>query len=152
MFEQDWWPASVAPETGDAYASTPPLEAKRLIIQQMTTKLFRGNGDALQLSFTVVKQARFNGIPRRKLRLLMPQELGLGKHDAAHLNRCVYGTKNASHIWEDMHAQTLATMGFRRSLAHQSFLPAAEDIAVVAQGEDIAAPGCRRDLARHAGG
>ena len=44
-------------QTDDFYASTPPLEAKRLLLSQMATQRRMEDGRALELSFVDVKKA-----------------------------------------------------------------------------------------------
>ena len=72
------------------------------------------------LSFIDVKKAYFNGIPRRRVHVFLPPELGLGKRSVAHLVRCVYGTRDAGLIWEDCYATSLVAMGFRRGIANNA--------------------------------
>ena len=46
-------------QTDDFYASTPPLEAKRLLLSQMATQRRMEDGRPLELSFVDVKKAYF---------------------------------------------------------------------------------------------
>ena len=83
------------------YAATPPLEAKRLLFSQWSTEQCR-NGERLQLSFVDVKKAYFYGIPDRHLYVRFPAELGMPKNMVGRLVRCMYGTRDAGAIWENM--------------------------------------------------
>ena len=83
--------------TGLFYASTPPLEAKRVLLSELATKRF-SNGKPLQLSFVDVTKAYFNGVPRRDLRVRFPPEMGLGHGMTARLHRCMYGTRDADSV------------------------------------------------------
>ena len=58
------------------FASTPPLEAKKMLFAQFTQERHR-NGKPLRLSFVDVRKAYFNGIPKRPLYMAFPKELGL---------------------------------------------------------------------------
>ena len=71
----------------------------------------------LAVSFVDVRKAYFNGVPRRRLHLFFPKELGLEKGAVAHLKRCVYGARDAGMIWEDCYAHVLVKTGFRRGIA-----------------------------------
>ena len=93
------------------YAATPPLEAKRLLMSERATRRVDNRGRPLGLSFIDVRNAYFNGIPKRQLYLFFPKELGMPKGTVAHLRRCVYGTRDAGMIWEECYATALVSMG-----------------------------------------
>ena len=86
-------------ETGSFYASTPPLEAKRMLLSQFATERTR-DGAALQLSFVDIRKAYFNAIPERSISVCLPPELGLSSKIVGHLRRCMYGTRDAASLWE----------------------------------------------------
>ena len=104
-------------KSDDLFASTLPLEAKRLLLSQLATQRTTKDGRALEVSFIDIKKAYFNGIPKRKLHLYLPREMGLGTKAVAHLRRCVCGTRDAGMIWEETCTQALLDLGFRRGLA-----------------------------------
>ena len=54
-------------KSDDCFASTPPLEAKRLLFGRLATQRKLEDGRALEVSVVDVRKAYFNGIPRRKL-------------------------------------------------------------------------------------
>ena len=85
-------------KTDDVFASTPPLDANRMLISQMATQRRHPNGELLERSFVDVKKAYFNGIPRRRLHLFMPKGMGLGKQAVGLLKKCVYGTRDAGMV------------------------------------------------------
>ena len=78
-------------------ASTPPLEAKRLLFHRLAKERTR-NGKKLRLSFIDVRKAYFNGVPKRPIYMSFPKELGMPSHYVAKLIRCVYGTRDAGAI------------------------------------------------------
>ena len=133
--------------TDDFYASTPPLEAKRMLLSELATRRTLADGRPLEISFVDVKKAYFNGVPKRDLHLFLPKELGLGGKAVAHLRRCVYGTRDAGQIWEYVYAAVLTKMGFRRGLANPCcFHHETRQISVVVHGDDFTALGGRREL------
>ena len=92
-------------QKNDSYfASTPPLEAKRLLFSQFSSKRRVPNGDALELSFVDVKKAYFNAVPVRNVHVQFPKEFGAPKGKVAHLKRCVYGCRDAGLLWEETYA------------------------------------------------
>ena len=96
------------------------------------------DGRDLELHFVDIKKAYFNGIPRRRLHLFVPKELGLHKGAIARLKRCVYGTRDAGMIWEETYAQALLDMGFRRGLSSPCcFFSKDLQVAVVVYGRRV---------------
>ena len=95
------------------YAATPPLEAKRVLFSTWSKQRHRG-GQPLKLHFLDVRKAYFNGRPQRAIYLRLPPELGLGKNIVGKLKRCVYGTRDAGAIWEQVYTRALLDMGFRQ--------------------------------------
>ena len=93
------------------YASTPPLEAKRMLLSEFATQRSK-DGKPLQLSFVDVKKAYFHGIPKRALFVRLPREMGLGPSVVARLDRCMYGTRDAAGIWESCYSNALVAIGF----------------------------------------
>ena len=119
ILELNWWGCELNTyQTAELYASTPPLEAKRLLLSMMATRRTTQDGRPLEISFVDVKKAYFHGVRRRNLHLFPPKELGLGKNATAHLLRCAYGTRDAGQIWEDVYAHALVKMGLRRGVAN----------------------------------
>ena len=88
-------------KSDEFFASTPPLEAKRLLLSQFATERKLSDGRPLEVSFIDIKQAYVNAVPTRKLHLILPREMGLGPKAVVHLRRCVYGTRDAGMLWEE---------------------------------------------------
>ena len=109
---------------GDAsfFAATPPLESKRMLFSQWSTERSR-NGVPVKLSVVDIRKAYFNGKPSRKLFLRLPSELGFPKDLVARLDRCVYGTRDAGAIWEDVYSDVLLKMGFQQGKGSPLLLP-----------------------------
>ena len=91
------------------FAATPPLEAKRMLLSQFSTER-RRRGHNLKLSFIDVQKAYFYGTPSRKIFIRPPVELGLPKHVVMELHRCMYGTRDAGSIWEQVYSDALTGM------------------------------------------
>ena len=91
------------------YASTPPLEAKKLLFSRLAQERRRGS-KLLRLSFLDVKKAYFNGIPRRDVYMTIPKEMGLSTQFVAKQVRCVYGTRDAGAIWEDTYREAFESV------------------------------------------
>ena len=52
------------------------------------------------------------GRPTRNLYVGLPPELGLHRTMLGKLKRCLYGTRDAGHIWESVYGEALIIMGF----------------------------------------
>ena len=128
------------------YASTPPLEAKKLLFSRLAQEKRRGK-EPLRLSFLDVKKAYFNGIPRRDVYMSLPKELGLPSHFVAKQVRCVYGTRDAGAIWEDTYREALESIGFTSGVASPCcFFHKGRGLSVVVHGDDITTLGIDKDL------
>ena len=72
----------------DAFdASTPPLEAKNVLLLQFSSERNR-KGKHLRISFVDIRKAYFNGKPTRNLFMHLPKELGLAPKLVGGLVRC----------------------------------------------------------------
>ena len=99
-----------------------------------------------------IKKAYFNGIPKGKLYLFLPRELGLGK-SVAHLKRCVYGTRDAGMIWEETYSQALVDLCFVRGLSSPCCLFNKQlQVSVGIHGDDFTALGPREGLLAYEAG
>ena len=103
-------------KSSDFYASTPPLEAKRMLFSKYANEPIR-NGEKLQLGFIDVRKTYFNDTPRRHLFMTLPRELGLPNHWVGRQVKYVYGKRDAGPIWEDTYRNALEAMGFLSSKA-----------------------------------
>ena len=132
------------------YASTPPLESKRMLLSEFATKRVAESGMPLQLSFVDIRNAYFNGIPKRNIFVRLPKELGLGAGTVAKLDRCMYGTRDAAGIWETCYSDALTQMGFTAGDAspccfyHQEW-----KVSIVVHGDDFTALGEKSSLDKY---
>ena len=129
------------------FASTPPLEAKRLLFSLMASLQKDKRGNDYELAFIDVKKAYFNATPKRVIHLHPPKELGLPPGYLARLRRCAYGTRDAGLLWEETYSDALADMGFARGIASPCvFFNSSRDLRVVVHGDDFTVMGCRAQL------
>ena len=128
------------------FASTPPLEAKKLLFARFAKERYR-KGESLQLSFVDIRKAYFNGIPKRPVYMALPRELGLPANCVGKLVRCAYGTRDAGAIWEDTYRGALEQMGFQSGIASPCcFFHPARNLHLVVHGDDFTTMGCKADL------
>ena len=128
------------------FASTPPLEAKKLLFARFAQERSR-NGEPLQLGFVDIRKAYFNGIPKRPVYMALPRELGLPSNYVGKLVRCAYGTRDAGAIWEDTYRGALEQMGFRSGIASPCcFYHPDRQLHLVVHGDDFTTMGIQKDL------
>ena len=128
------------------FASTPPLEAKKLLFARYS-KERRRQGKCLQLSFIDIRKAYFNGIPKRPVYMRFPKELGMPSNAVGKLVRCAYGTRDAGAIWEDTYRGALEEMGFESGVASPCcFFHPGRNISLVVHGDDFTSLGVQADL------
>ena len=128
------------------FASTPPLEAKKLLFAEYAKQRTR-DGKPLRLSFIDVRKAYFNGIPKRPLYMAFPKEMGLPSNLVAKQVRCVYGTRDAGAIWEDTYRGALEELGFQSGAASPCcFYHPGRKLSVVVHGDDFTTLGLDGDL------
>ena len=136
-------------KTDEYFASTPPLEAKKLLFSEFsaTARNPAFKSDEYVLSFVDIKKAYFNGKPKRNVHLAFPKELGIADNVCAHLKRCVYGTRDAGAIWEECYASALVDMGFTRGVASPCcFFHSDLRLMVVVHGDDFTCLGPKKNI------
>ena len=85
----------------------------------MATGRTTQDGRPLAISFVdVKKRLTFTAYHVATCMFVFPKELGAGKNATAHLLKCVYGTRDAGQIWEDVYAHALGKMECRRGVAN----------------------------------
>ena len=139
-------------KSDDYFASTPPLEAKRLLFSEYAATARRPDmlDQEIVLSFVDIRKAYFNGVPKRNVHLAFPKELGIPDNYVAHLKRCVYGTRDAGAIWEECYAGALVEMGFTRGVASPCcFYSAARNLRVVVHGDDFTCLGPKAEIVKY---
>ena len=122
------------------YASTPPLEALRLIVSRASTN----DGTNRQLMINDVRRAYFYAKATRDIFIELPAEDDeFGKGDlVGKLNLCLYGTRDAALNWQDTPSQHLIENGFTRGIGFPSvFRHEAKDIWTLVHGDDYLSAG-----------
>ena len=133
-------------KSDEFYASTPPLEAKRMLFSRYSSERTRG-GKALKISFVDIRKAYFNALPKRLLHVFLPKELGVPKDKVGELLRCVYGTRDAGQLWEETYADFLVSIGFIRGIGSPCcFFHPTRNLSVVVHGDDFTCLGVATDL------
>ena len=77
----------------------------------------------------------------------IPKEMGLPSHFVAKQVKCVYGTRDAGSIWEDVYRAALEDIGFESGIASPCcFVHRARGLSVVVHGDDFTALGTDPEL------
>ena len=127
-------------------ASTPPLEGKRMLFARYVCER-RRKGQPLRLSFVDIRKANLNAFPECAIFMRVSKEMGLPPNTEARQVRCVYGTRDAGKLWEDIYAQVLEGLGFDTGVSNPCISHHAErDISIVVHGDDFTALGTDADL------
>lgn len=92
------------------FASTPPLEALKLLLSDFISRRWHTDGNPLQGSFVGIKNAYVHATPVRSMHLSFPWKMGLPKQYCARLLRRVYATRDAGLLWEEWYTSILTQM------------------------------------------
>ena len=126
------------------YASTPPLEALRLIMSKAAT-----DDMDRQLMINDVRRAYFYAQATRELYVELPAEdSASGKGDmVGRLRLCLYGTRDAALNWQDTLSRHLLDIGFERGVGFPSvFVHKQLDIWTLVHGDDYFSAGGGKEL------
>ena len=126
------------------YASTPPLEALKIVLSEIAT----GEREGKVLAFVDVRRAYFYTPARRKVFVeLPPEDYQPGdEHMCGLLRYSLYGTRDAAQNWEEELASTLSGLGLTRGSACPCVWRGRikeEDIVATVHGDDITIGGQR---------
>ena len=101
------------------YASTPPLEALRLIVSHAAT--YPQSGSRRMLMINDVRRAYFYAKIQRDVYIELPKEdPDHGKGLLGKLKLCLYGTRDAAKGWQETLSSHLEGIGFVRGRGHPS--------------------------------
>ena len=120
------------------FSSMPPLEALKVLCSLMVTlKVSRPRKKPLKLRLTDISRAHFYGRSQRDVFVELPAEdAESGK--CGLLQRSMYGTQDASAIWQDDYLQLLMKNGFKKGRAAPSLLyHEGHEIRVLVHGDDF---------------
>ena len=127
------------------YASTPPLEALRLIVSWAATT----GTERREVMINDVRRAYFYAKATRDIYIEIPEEDRKpgDENKLAKLNLCLYGTRDAALNWQETLSEHLIGIGFRRGKGHPSvFEHPVRGIKVLVHGDDYVSAGTPRDL------
>eukprot|EP00959_Pyramimonas_sp_CCMP1952_P350100 7335116-Pyramimonas_sp.AAC.1 len=95
----------------------PPLESLKMLCSMLTTlKVSKGRRKHLKLKLFDISRAHFYGVAKREVYVSLP-EGDQQKGYCALLQRSMYGTQDASAIWQDDYTSLLEQNGFKRGRA-----------------------------------
>jgi hypothetical protein len=127
--------------TDKFFASTPPLEAMRLIMS------IAAESRSSQLRLLDISRAYFNAPARREVYVELPPEAGYGRGYVGLLNKAMYGTRDAAQSWEQTYGEALEQMGFTKGLTSPCVAWCAKrNLAVCVHGDDFFAAGSDQEL------
>ena len=130
------------------YASTPPLEALRLIVSHAASVEENHKGERREIMINDVRRAYFYAKQQRNLFINLPKEdIEAGPDDIGQLLLCLYGTRDAAKEWQKTLTRHLLSIGFSPGKGHPSvFVHKERDIRVLVHGDDYFSSGLSNDL------
>ena len=130
------------------YASTPPLEALRLVVSHAATWDDKKEERRRCIMINDVRRAYFYAVARRDLYIELPEEDPMhGQGMLGKLRLCLYGTRDAAKAWQDTLSAQLAKNGFIRGVGHPSvFHHPKRQIWTLVHGDDYVSAGAPDDL------
>lgn len=127
------------------FASTPPLEALRLLLSHVATGR-RGRHGGRKVMVLDAKKAHPHAFAEREIYMELPPERKRPGY-CGRLIRCLYGTRDAPALWERFLASQLEDLGFVRGQANSClFRHSVKDLLVVVHGDDFTFAGKEADL------
>ena len=128
------------------FASTPPLEALRLIVSRAAT--VDSEGKKKELMINDVSRAYFYAKSTRTLYVEIPPEDPRAHPDyLGRLRLCLYGTRDAALNWQETLSEHLIQNGFTRGVGHPAVFHHAErDIWTLVHGDDYCSAGPSESL------
>ena len=126
------------------YAATPPLEALRLLISDLTTGQGEPGGGPVKLMLLDAKKAHLHAAAERDLFISLPAEAGGGY---ARLLRSLYGARDAPALWEAFAAAQLQQLGFVRGKSNPCvFWHPKRKLRCLVHGDDFIVSGTQGNL------
>ena len=100
------------------FSAMPPLEAVKVLVSMMMSVSLLNKGKPLQLRHHDISRAHFQGTAQRLIYIRLPAEdrPKYGEDKVGRWIKSMYGTQNASHIWQFDYANLICEElgGFRR--------------------------------------
>ena len=140
----------------ELFSSMPPIEAFMFIVSLLASLgrpgKIKPNGktDPYVMGFFDIKRAHFYGKAKRRIfvELEGPDAAKHGPGKVGLLNRSMYGTQDASAIWQDDYSEMLCSEGgFERGKSNGAvFYHPTSDTRVMVHGDDFAVLGTQTDV------
>lgn len=130
-------------------ASTPPLEAMRLILSDAATiDPEAGEGEQHEIMTNVTCRAYFFAPSARARFMRLPQDDGdAHEGDVGRLHVCSYGTRDAARRWQQTLTTHLEGIGFKKGRGHPAvFYNSERKTCTLVHGDDYMSPGTRSEL------
>ena len=125
-------------ESANFFASTPSLEAVKLLISEAMTKRVPRNNRQLKMSFIDVKKAHLCSEVLRELYVEPPPEADEPPGIVWRLQRAMYGTRDAAAAWEREWTKTLNSVGFESGVSNPASLHSEKmDAFMMVHGDDF---------------
>ena len=128
-------------EVKDLFSAMPPLEALKILVSLLITEEEGVNNDDKHLALFDISRAHFYGKPTRELYVILPKELNPeGKHGGracAKLNQTMYGTQDASKIWQDTYKALLTEKGFQTGISNAAVFRGNKGEKALVHGDDF---------------
>ena len=119
-------------QIAEYYATTPPVEALRLILSvaaESPTRVVR---------LVDISRAYFNAPIRRTVYVELPRELGLGRDVVGLLQSSMYGCRDAAASWEETYQRAQVRCGLAQGVATPCvFWSRSRDLCSVVHGDDL---------------
>ena len=141
----NWWGREFNIGRDDALhastASTPPLEALRLIVSHAATCPQSGNMRMLMIND--VRKAYFYAKIQRDVYIeLLKEDPDHRKELLGKLKLCLYGTRDAAKGWQETFSSHLESIGFIRGRGHPSvFWHPRRQVKTLVHGDDYVSAG-----------
>jgi len=138
-------------EVKDLFSAMPPLEALKILISLLmsTEECDEGAWDGktgefdeeLHLALFDISRAHFYGISERELYVLLPKELNpegkFGGRACSKLLRTMYGTQDASRIWQDTYKAPLEEKKYQRGTSNAAVFKGPNREKALVHGDDF---------------
>ena len=130
------------PPTSQLFSAMPPLEVVKVLVPIMTWESLSNKGKPLKLRHYDINRAHFQGTAKRLIYIRLPaedrQKYGVDK--VGRLVNSMYGTQDASHIWQLDYVNLICGElgGFRRGKHSAAlFHNPNEDVRMAVHGDDF---------------
>ena len=133
---------SEIPQAADLFSGMPPLEAVKILLGIFVGHCREPSKGPRTLAMYDVSRAHFHGVPTRRLFIELPEEekqdITDGGDYVGLLQKCMYGTVDASARWQAHYATLLKQQGFSQGRSNPALLVHVErDIRLLVHGDDF---------------